>query len=63
VIAGSLPPLIEMHVSYYDDGLEWIINDDYYIDVDFLYSCACLLECSRFRLQIFIHVSLIWQKY
>jgi hypothetical protein len=32
VIACTLPPLIEMHVSY-DNGLEWIINDDYYIDV------------------------------
>jgi hypothetical protein len=28
VIACSLPPLIEMHVSYYDDVLRWLINDD-----------------------------------
>jgi hypothetical protein len=27
VIASSLPPLIEMHVYYYDDGLRWLIND------------------------------------
>jgi hypothetical protein len=33
VIACSLPPLVEMHVSYYVDGLRWLINDDdyYYI--------------------------------
>jgi hypothetical protein len=33
VIACSLPPLIDMHVSYYDDGLRWLINDDGYIIV------------------------------
>jgi hypothetical protein len=33
VIACSLSPLIEMHVSY-DDGLKWMINNDYY-DVDY----------------------------
>jgi hypothetical protein len=32
VIACSLPPLIEMHVSQ-DDGLKLIINDDNYYDV------------------------------
>jgi hypothetical protein len=30
VIACSLPPLVEMHVSFYKDGLSWIINDDDY---------------------------------
>jgi hypothetical protein len=35
VIACSLPPLIEINVSY-DDGLELIINDDYqYDDVNY----------------------------
>jgi hypothetical protein len=28
VIACSLPPLVEMHIYYYDDGLRWLINDD-----------------------------------
>jgi hypothetical protein len=28
VIACSLPPLVEMHVYYYYDGLRWLINDD-----------------------------------
>jgi hypothetical protein len=53
VIACSLPPLVEMHVSY-DDGLKLTIIDDYYIDVVLLYSYACLLECSSFRLDTFI---------
>jgi hypothetical protein len=28
VIAYSLPPVIEMDVYYYDDGLRLLINDD-----------------------------------
>jgi hypothetical protein len=45
VIGCSLPPLVEMHVSY-DDELKWISNDDdYYIDVDLAYSYACLIAC------------------
>jgi hypothetical protein len=28
VIACSLPPLVEFHVYYYDNGLSWLINDD-----------------------------------
>jgi hypothetical protein len=37
VIACSLPPLIDMHVSY-DEGLKLMINDDdyYYGDVYFI---------------------------
>jgi hypothetical protein len=52
VIACSLPPLIEMHVSY-DDGLKLMII---IIDVDLLYNYDCLLECYRFKLHIFVHV-------
>jgi hypothetical protein len=51
VIACSLPPLIEMHASKYDDGL-----DDYYYDdddIDLLYSYDCLLECSSYRLRLY----------
>jgi hypothetical protein len=52
-------PTLEMHVSYYDDELRWLINDDYYYyddDVDLLCSYASLLECFSFRLHTFIHV-------
>jgi hypothetical protein len=28
VTACSLPPLVEMHVYYHDDGLRWLINND-----------------------------------
>jgi hypothetical protein len=46
VIGCSLPPLVEMHVSY-DDELKWISNhDDYYIDVVLAYSYACLIACE-----------------
>jgi hypothetical protein len=48
-------PTLEMHVSYYDDELRWLIND-YYYDVDLLCSYASLLECFSFRLHTFIHV-------
>jgi hypothetical protein len=59
VIACSLPPLVEMHVYYYDDGLRCLIDDDehdynmmlIYFTIMFVY-----LNCCRFRLHIFIHV-------
>jgi hypothetical protein len=48
VIACSLPPLVEMLVYYYDDGLRWLIDDDV-----FTFSYAYLLECSSFRLHFY----------
>jgi hypothetical protein len=49
------PPLVEMHVYSYDDELRWLINsDDYdYIMMYLLYSYACFLECSSFRLHLY----------
>jgi hypothetical protein len=49
MIACSLPPLIEMHVYYYDDRLSWLINDehDYIMMMYLLHSIACYLACSR----------------
>jgi hypothetical protein len=48
VIACLLPPLIEIHVYYYDDGLRWLINNDV-----FTFSYAYLLECSSFKLHLY----------
>jgi hypothetical protein len=52
VIACSLPPLIEMHAYYYDDGLSWLMM--MIILLMYLpFTYACLLECSRIRLQLY----------
>jgi hypothetical protein len=43
-----------MHVYYYDDGLRWLIDgDDDIIMMYLLYSYACLLECSSFRMHLY----------
>jgi hypothetical protein len=54
VIAYSPPPLVEMHVYYYDDGLRWLINDDDYIIMYLPFSYACYPECSRIRLHLYL---------
>jgi hypothetical protein len=47
VIICSLPPLIKLHVYYFDDGLRWLIIDehDYITIMIYLsYSTVCLLN-------------------
>jgi hypothetical protein len=49
VIPFSLPPIMEMHVYYYGDGLRWLITDDEhdYIMIMYLpYNIGCYLACS-----------------